>query len=1116
MEWIIRVDFAGLFPWKGFSVWIIRVLWFALVRRNACYNVDTEQPLIFVGKSDSYFGTTAEIVADSQKWILVGATKDNFTERPEIPFPGNVYACPVDFLNVESNCTVLPNLRTPETNANESAGVFEEADQMLGASIIVPEDSTKPIKICAPNWKNLRFFKPGDDNSYQVTGNCFVLNDRSDLINTAKIHRFRIPQDDLDFYKAPLIGFSISDTKIPVFDTLYGAPNTGRSSTGGLLAKNDGLIPNARSMKLEVERSKVIQDTYLTGSLFGYSIAPGNLGGVSTQSRSFYFVVGAPGFSNKNGVIGAFSVLQFGTFSQVKQIEGMQVGGGFGQTLCIADVNGDNNDEILVAAPNWFSVGDQGNQVTYDVGAVYVYYGTGSSSIIEDTAQEIRGSVVRFSRFGTAIANIGDINKDGYNDIAIGAPFENTKGAVYIFNGGRTRLEDVYSQKITGSNIKPGLQGFGWYISRTAKDLDDNMYNDFVVGAYRSDTAILLRTRNIVDVNCEISYKPEPIPLNSSGTFCHADSDFNPCFNVSVCFNFTGEGINNTKIDFTISIDANETRKRAAMINGSHTNEEITVRDFTIFSFKTSCYSLQLMVPTIDRRFFQIIDRPISLRVDYTISNTTNPRTVKAILKRDVTPTFFGQARFDTDCTGDAGVCLSNLNLEVNLDKGIVLIGNDTTLQMKVYLKNYGEPSLKTFLRINYPAAIRSNKIDVNPPSDMSCLPRNNGSSIDCESETTLYQRMVIQLDILFEVSKAAMEIDLGYVSTPSLVFNVTAFTTNDTNINDNTVIENIEVAAFTRTTLQVSTSDEQITATESSIQFSNTYRLFNEGPCVIEKVDIQFFIPVSTKDKIFIKKGDVKVQNKNIKDSCKLVYYPSKDTGTTTQNPVPGRSTIRYNTSGINVISLDSQIGTDLHLHPVPDISENSQYIFCDRRDGPYMCAVVLCTLSMVKPVDKDNRTFVIPFDIVVDELPKLQKGKSFFTFVTRGHVLPTKQSTVPLVLKKNVSEEVSISILFPDSFTQDVEKVDLTIIIGGSVGGLVLFILLGLLLWKCGFFKREKRKQVEEYKRKTRYSMRKSRMASVRSAKSGAGSIRSKVPDEEKKLNQKFDEMNDANFTT
>ena len=42
-----------------------------------------------------------------------------------------------------------------------------------------------------------------------------------------------------------------------------------------------------------------------------------------------------------------------------------------------------------------------------------------------------------FSRFGSSIANIGDIHKDGLEDFAVGAPGggENGAGAVFIFHG---------------------------------------------------------------------------------------------------------------------------------------------------------------------------------------------------------------------------------------------------------------------------------------------------------------------------------------------------------------------------------------------------------------------------------------------------------------------------------------------------------------------------------------------------------------------------------------------------------------------------------------------------------------------------------------------------------
>ena len=47
-------------------------------------------------------------------------------------------------------------------------------------------------------------------------------------------------------------------------------------------------------------------------------------------------------------------------------------------------------------------------------------------------------------------------------------------------------------------------------------------------------------------------------------------------------------------------------------------------------------------------------------------------------------------------------------------------------------------------------------------------------------------------------------------------------------------------------------------------------------------------------------------------------------------------------------------------------------------------------------------------------------------------------------------LSLQAYVSILLPNSFIQDVEEIDLKIIILGSVGGILLFLLLGVILWK------------------------------------------------------------------
>lgn len=59
------------------------------------------------------------------------------------------------------------------------------------------------------------------------------------------------------------------------------------------------------------------------------------------------------------------------------------------------------------------------------------------------------------SRFGSALAKIGDINKDGNEDVAIGAPYEGGSGAIYIYLGEKHAtnvLRDEYSQVRTTIN----------------------------------------------------------------------------------------------------------------------------------------------------------------------------------------------------------------------------------------------------------------------------------------------------------------------------------------------------------------------------------------------------------------------------------------------------------------------------------------------------------------------------------------------------------------------------------------------------------------------------------------------------------------------------------------
>jgi hypothetical protein len=53
-----------------------------------------------------------------------------------------------------------------------------------------------------------------------------------------------------------------------------------------------------------------------------------------------------------------------------------------------------------------------------------------------------------FFRFGFALANLGDINKDRYEDLAVGAPYEG-KGVVYIYLGSKHGIITEPSQVLS-------------------------------------------------------------------------------------------------------------------------------------------------------------------------------------------------------------------------------------------------------------------------------------------------------------------------------------------------------------------------------------------------------------------------------------------------------------------------------------------------------------------------------------------------------------------------------------------------------------------------------------------------------------------------------------------
>ncbi len=133
-------------------------------------------------------------------------------------------------------------------------------------------------------------------------------------------------------------------------------------------------------------------------------------------------IVGAPDHDVAGRVkAGAAYVYSGATGALLHTFRGLQAYDFLGQSVAGAgDVDGDGFDDLIVGAPygDWRGVRDVGN--------VWIYSGA-------------TGAVIRLYRglqagntLGVCVAGLGDVNGDGYSDVAMGAPRANIGGSYYV------------------------------------------------------------------------------------------------------------------------------------------------------------------------------------------------------------------------------------------------------------------------------------------------------------------------------------------------------------------------------------------------------------------------------------------------------------------------------------------------------------------------------------------------------------------------------------------------------------------------------------------------------------------------------------------------------------
>ncbi len=281
-------------------------------------------------------------------------------------------------------------------------------------------------------------------------------------------------------------------------DVAVGAPNAssgGRGRVGAVSVSygSASWTPSAPGVPHAVDRS---YEAPLGGHIFGCAVA--SAGDVNGDGYGD-LLVGAYGASVANVGSGAAYVFYGGpSWSQPalgvpsvpdRRVEGVAEGDRFGHSVAGAgDVNGDGYADLVVGS----LLASPGGRMW--AGSASVFYGSGAwvqppegGARAPDRRME---GVADHDRFSGSVAGVGDVNGDGYSDIAVGSNQaspggrQNT-GSAIVFYGSAT-----WTQPPPGTPRSPdrSLEGrftsdqFGFSVAG-AGDVNGDGFFDVVVGA---------------------------------------------------------------------------------------------------------------------------------------------------------------------------------------------------------------------------------------------------------------------------------------------------------------------------------------------------------------------------------------------------------------------------------------------------------------------------------------------------------------------------------------------------------------------------------------------------------------------------------------------------------
>ncbi|XP_066886590.1 integrin alpha-8 isoform X2 [Kogia breviceps] len=648
---------------------------------SQAFNLDVERLTVYGGPEGSYFGYAVDfhVPAARTASVLVGAPKAN-TSQPDIVEGGAVYYCPWP-AEGSVQCRQIPfdntNNRKIRVNGTKEPIEFK-SNQWFGATVKAHKGK---VVACAPlyHWRTL---KPAPEKD--PVGTCYVaIQNFSAYAEYSPCRNSNADPEGQGYCQA---GFSLDFYKNG--DLIVGGP----------------------------------------GSFYwqGYSVAAGEFTGDSQQE----LVAGVPRGAQNFGCV---SIINSTDMTFIQNFTGEQMASYFGYTIAVSDVNNDGMDDILIGAPLFMEREFESNP--REVGQVYLYLQV--NVLVFRNPQILAGTDV-FGRFGTALAHLGDLNQDGYNDIAVGAPFagKDQRGKVLIYNGNKNGLNAKASQILQGVWASQAVpSGFGFTL-RGDSDIDKNDYPDLIVGAFGTGKVAVYRARPVVTVGAQLLLHPVIINLENKTCQIPESMASVACFSLRVCASVTGQSISNT-IGLTAEVQLDSLKQKGAIKRTLFLDNHQSHLVFPlVIKGQKSLQCQDFIVYLRDETEFRDKLSPINISLNYSLDESAFKEglEVKPILNYYRENAVTEQAHILVDC-GEDNTCIPDLKLSARPDKHQVIIGDENHLMLIINARNEGEGAYEAELFVIIPEE-----------ADYVGIERSNKAlrPLSCEYEMANVTRMVV------------------------------------------------------------------------------------------------------------------------------------------------------------------------------------------------------------------------------------------------------------------------------------------------------------------------------------------------------------------------------------